>query len=85
MLMMEAKSISDIVAMPSPRVLNTHLPLKMFPQQLKQKKNKIVVVLRNPKDIVVSMYHHARGYKLYQFSGTFEYMLEKVVEGKRNF
>ena len=44
--------------MPSPRPLNTHLPYRWLPIQHIQNGGKIVHVLRNPKDVCVSMYHH---------------------------
>ncbi|XP_038066030.1 sulfotransferase 1E1-like [Patiria miniata] len=43
--------------MPSPRVLKTHLPGPFLPPQLWEKKPKIVYVMRNPKDVVVSYFY----------------------------
>lgn len=41
----------------SPRPLNTHLPYRWLPKQLKEKGGKIIHVIRNPKDIAVSLYY----------------------------
>lgn len=44
----------------SPRVLNTHVPYRWLPQQHLQNGGKIVHVTRNPKDVLVSMFHFMR-------------------------
>ncbi|XP_045176915.2 sulfotransferase 1B1-like [Mercenaria mercenaria] len=47
-----------VEAIPSPRVLNCHYPCKLTPNGVFRKKVKIVQVMRNPKDVFVSFYHH---------------------------
>ena len=57
--MMEATDVEVMQKEPSPRLLNTHLPIRMLPNQVKDgKKVKVIHVYRNPKDVVVSMYFH---------------------------
>nr|KAG5690250.1 hypothetical protein BaRGS_026702 [Batillaria attramentaria] len=56
--MMEATEIEKTSALPSPRLLNTHVPVSMLPRQVKDKKVKVMHVYRNVKDVVVSMYFH---------------------------
>ncbi|XP_056423302.1 sulfotransferase 6B1-like isoform X2 [Hyla sarda] len=41
---------------PSPRILSTHLDFKNIPKSFFEKKVKILLVLRNPKDTAVSFY-----------------------------
>ena len=48
--------------MPSPRLLNSHLVTSCLPKQIVSKKIKIIHVLRNPKDVAVSAYHHLKCY-----------------------
>lgn len=56
---LEAIPDLDVVHnLPSPRPLNTHLPYRWLPKQLTEKGGKIIHVIRNPKDIAVSLYHH---------------------------
>ena len=42
----------------SPRVINTHLPFRWLPQQHVQNGGKFIHVMRNPKDLFVSLYHY---------------------------
>ncbi|XP_070205189.1 sulfotransferase 1A1-like isoform X2 [Littorina saxatilis] len=57
-VMMEACDVEDMEPLPSPRLLNTHLPTSMLPNQVKDGKVKVIHVYRNPKDVLVSMYFH---------------------------
>ncbi|XP_052718629.1 sulfotransferase 1E1-like [Crassostrea angulata] len=56
---LEAIPDLDVVHnLPSPRPMNTHLPYRWLPKQLTEKGGKIIHVIRNPKDVAVSLYHH---------------------------
>ncbi|XP_072025593.1 sulfotransferase 6B1-like [Amphiura filiformis] len=71
---------------PSPRVFMTHLPEHMMPKQIYQGKGKIVFVLRNPKDLAVSMWHFLRPKKFnpkYEQWNTFfeQYCTDEMVWG----
>jgi len=43
--------------MPSPRILKTHLPVQLLPDQVWTKKPKIIYVSRDVKDVAISNYH----------------------------
>ena len=43
---------------PSPRVILTHLAMDQIPQDVFRKKSKIIVMIRNPKDVITSYYYH---------------------------
>ena len=60
-LFLESVPDLDVVRnLPSPRPMNTHLPYRWLPTQHIENGGKIVHVLRNPKDVCVSAYHHTK-------------------------
>jgi len=58
-------------ALASPRVIKSHLPLYLLPPKLVDT-CKVVYVARNPKDVIVSFYHHHRLIPLHDYHGDFE-------------
>lgn len=58
--------LKDIAARPSPRYIKTHLPIELLPKAIWTVKPKIVFTSRNPKDTVVSFYHHYRNFQNYK-------------------
>ena len=81
-LMLCATPEEKLESFASPRILNTHVPFRMLPQQLKEKKTKTVVVLRNPKDVAVSFYYHYKGLNVHKYDGKFSDFLPLFMEGK---
>ncbi|MGK7873342.1 MAG: sulfotransferase domain-containing protein [Xenococcaceae cyanobacterium] len=73
-----------VAALPTPRVIKTHLPYHMTPYNADAK---YIYVARNPFDCVVSFYHHTRGFvKHYDFAeGTFEEFFECFITGEVDF
>lgn len=57
-------SVEYVESLPSPRVIKTHLPLTLLPENLLEKA-KVVFVARDPRDACVSYFHHM---KVEQFS-----------------
>ncbi|KAH3739273.1 sulfotransferase 1B1-like [Dreissena polymorpha] len=83
--LIEQTTEKNFESTPSPRVISTHLPLRYLPKQLEQKKTKMVLVLRNPKDCAVSYYHVMTGMRVFNYSGKFENFLKLYIDGKLPF
>lgn len=74
--------ISSIEKMQSPRFIKTHLPYSLLPPDIKEKKPKIIYIMRNPKDVTVSYYHFVRMMSMSDYSGTFEEFFHDMIEDK---
>lgn len=67
-----------------PRCIKTHLPYPLWKRQLEEHPNlRIIQTIRNPKDALVSYYHHCRSDgQLGGFHGTWDQFFEIFKEGK---
>ncbi|XP_046353753.2 sulfotransferase 1B1-like [Haliotis rufescens] len=84
--MMEFLFKDGIEAVPHPRVFNTHLPLRMLPTQVVEKKVKCIQIMRNPKDACVSFFNHCRDMeKPYGYEGDFAEFTEAFLSRKMPF
>ncbi|XP_069681095.1 luciferin sulfotransferase-like [Periplaneta americana] len=72
-------TIQDVEILNSPRCIKSHLPLRLLPKQMWTIKPKIIYVARDPKDVVVSWYHHHR--LLNGYTGSCEEFVEAFIEG----
>lgn len=70
--------------LPPPRLFNTHAPFKGLPLSVRtgQSKCKMIYVLRNPKDVCVSFYHHLKSQVDFEYNGNFHYFIDLFLEGK---
>lgn len=68
-------------SMPSPRILNTHIYFRHLPKDFKNRKCKILYMLRNPKDVAVSFYNHHVKVLEYEYSGSWEHYLTRYLKG----
>lgn len=66
------------------RLIKTHLYHSMTP---KHPKAKYIYIARNPKDVVVSFFHHTRGFeRLYHFAdGSFDVYFDLFARGEVDF
>ncbi|KAK3581502.1 hypothetical protein CHS0354_031838 [Potamilus streckersoni] len=80
--MLDYRSVEEIEAIQSPRVLNTHYPSRLIPKGIIEKRRKIIHVQRNIKDTAVSYYHHCKEFYIPE-DMTFHHFLP-LVTGKDN-
>ncbi|XP_010936423.1 flavonol sulfotransferase-like [Elaeis guineensis] len=72
---------SEIEAMPSPRILNSHLPYSLLPHSIKSLDCQLIYVCRDPKDVLVSRWFfnnrmRSEGMKPIPFTKAFEMFCE---------
>jgi Sulfotransferase domain len=70
-------SIDRIEQLQRPRHIKSHLTKSLLPDQLWTVKPKIVYVARNPKDVVISFFHHYRN--IVGYRGTKEDFIEAFL------
>ena len=66
-------TMEEISSAPGPRYFKTHAKVEDLPRG--DARPRVICVARNPKDTVVSLYHHARNKPEFGFSGDFETFL----------
>ncbi|XP_012617021.2 sulfotransferase 2A1 [Microcebus murinus] len=64
-----------------PRFLNSHLPIQLFPKSISSCKAKVIYLMRNPKDIIVSAYFFWNSVNLAKKPESIEQYLEWFLEG----
>uniref|UniRef100_A0A8B9V2T6 Sulfotransferase n=1 Tax=Anas zonorhyncha TaxID=75864 RepID=A0A8B9V2T6_9AVES len=66
---------------PRPRLISSHLPVQLFAKAFFTSKAKVIYTVRNPKDVLVSLYHFARIFRPYKDPGSLEEFMDKFLEG----
>ncbi|KAM4651435.1 sulfotransferase 2B1-like [Discoglossus pictus] len=66
----------------SPRLLSSHLQQHIFAKSFFTSKAKIVYTMRNPKDVLVSLFHFAKMLSFYKDPDNFQEFLEDFLQGK---
>lgn len=69
----------------SPRALVSHFPYHLMPASFHQSKAKVIYVMRNPKDVIVSFYFFHQMAGFLEDPGTFDEFLDKFLEGRLVF
>ncbi|XP_059146857.1 uncharacterized protein LOC131934755 [Physella acuta] len=83
---LEEVPLSLLENTPSPRVLNSHLWWGYLPRQLSEKKTKIILTYRNPKDTAVSFYHHHVSIPIiYHYNGKFQDWFPLYMDGQVDY
>ncbi|XP_044147681.1 amine sulfotransferase-like [Bufo gargarizans] len=71
----------DFNSRPSPRLFASHLSYRFVPQGLKNRKAKIIYVMRNPKDVIKSLYHFEAIATCTETSPDFDHFFQKFLDG----
>ncbi|XP_040181588.1 sulfotransferase 2B1-like isoform X1 [Rana temporaria] len=69
----------------SPRLFSSHLPMQFFPKSLFSSKAKVIYTARNPKDVLVSLYHYAHMSFVIKKPNSFDEFMEDFLEGRVPF
>jgi sulfotransferase len=70
-------------ALPSPRVIPTHMPPALFPKTALRPGIKRIYIVRDPRDVAVSLFHLHRAHKLLGcYDGTWDDFFECFVAGR---
>jgi len=68
-------------SMPGPRYLKTHNSYDWVAHD-PAVPCKYIYVVRNPKDVCVSLWHHCKGFSVFEYDGPFEEFSELFLQGK---
>ncbi|KAM4770771.1 sulfotransferase 2B1-like [Rhinophrynus dorsalis] len=71
----------DLKDVPVPRIISSHLPISMFAKSFFKSKAKIVYTMRNPKDVIVSLFYFAKMLVSYKDPENFQELLEDFLQG----
>ncbi|XP_078109624.1 sulfotransferase 2B1-like isoform X1 [Sander vitreus] len=80
---LEEKRLAMVVdQLASPRALVTHFPYRLMPPSFHTSKAKVIYVMRNPKDVMVSSYFFHQMAEFLEDPGTFDEFMDKFLEGR---
>uniref|UniRef100_A0A3Q0QTZ7 Sulfotransferase n=1 Tax=Amphilophus citrinellus TaxID=61819 RepID=A0A3Q0QTZ7_AMPCI len=80
---LEEKRLARVVhKLAYPRALVTHFPYNLMPPSFYTSKAKVIYVMRNPKDIMVSSYYFHQMAGFLEDPGTFDEFMDKFLEGE---
>lgn len=68
-----------------PRLFASHLPVQFFPKSFFSSKAKVIYTARDPKDVLVSLYHFAIMSYVIKTPNSFDEFLEDFLQGRVPF
>lgn len=80
---LEEKRLAVVVdQLTSPRAFVTHFPYQLMPPSFHASKAKVIYVMRDPRDVMVSSYFFHQMAGFLEDPGTFEEFMDKFLEGR---
>ncbi|XP_012714622.2 sulfotransferase 2B1 isoform X2 [Fundulus heteroclitus] len=80
---LEERTLEVVVdKLPSPRAFVTHFLYRLMPPSFHTSKAKVIYVMRNPKDVLVSSYYFHKMAEFLEDPGTFDEFMEKFLQGR---
>ncbi|KAK2174926.1 hypothetical protein NP493_767g01071 [Ridgeia piscesae] len=78
--------LAALEAEKGPRLLKTHLPYEMLPQNVQTEgKTKVIYIMRNPKDVCVSSYFYSRMHLFLNYQSDLAHYCSSFLSGRVNF
>ncbi|KAM3922399.1 sulfotransferase 2B1-like [Leptodactylus fuscus] len=65
-----------------PRIITSHLPQQIFAKSFFKSKAKIIYTLRNPRDVIVSLFHFTKIVNLFTPIENFQNFIDYFVQGE---
>ncbi|KAM3922404.1 sulfotransferase 2B1-like [Leptodactylus fuscus] len=81
----EATFHEYIDKMDPPRIITSHLPHHIFAKSFFKSKAKIIYTIRNPRDVIVSLFHFTKILNLFTPTENFQNFIEDFIQGKAMF
>ncbi|XP_068098992.1 sulfotransferase 2B1-like [Hyperolius riggenbachi] len=79
----EAITFKDQVAkLTHPRFITSHLPYHLFAKSFSTSKAKIIYTIRNPKDIIVSLFYFVKTLSFFKANNNFQDSIDYFLQGK---
>lgn len=69
----------------TPRLMSSHLPIQLFTKSFFTSKAKVIYMGRNPRDVVVSLYHYSKIAGQLKDPGTPDQFLQNFLKGEVQF
>ncbi|XP_018018991.1 luciferin sulfotransferase isoform X2 [Hyalella azteca] len=66
-----------------PRLIKTHLHRELMPRGVRSSKSKIIYVVRDPRDVCVSLFHHT--IKFLGYTGDFDHFVDMFLSARYEF
>ncbi|XP_053546629.1 sulfotransferase 2B1 [Bombina bombina] len=83
---LEARDSKILIdSMSSPRFFSSHLPIQFFPKSFFTSKAKVIYTARNPKDVLVSLYHFAQMAYVIKTPCSLDEFVEDFLQGRVPF